>query len=204
MEKADVLVALVGVIVLAAAGAGIAFFQVVPQPTEFRITWASSQVAFAPQSGTSTGETPAQFTFNVNATNVTRIDFTVSVTGAGPRTADDTVSVEVTGPMNRRFTTTAQLTGQQTSTVELRLDGELRAPPSTTGPVYSFTQGDAERQVFASFSDTNATGAWTVRVTATTTAAVPNFHTEGHSIAVSGALMRFDATVTSAGPTRTR
>jgi hypothetical protein len=204
MERADILVALVGVMVLAAAGVGIAFFQVVPQPTEFRITWATSQVSFAAQSGTSTGETPAQFTFNVNSTNVTRIDFTVSVTGAGPRTADDTVDVEITGPANRRFTSTAQLTGQQTSTVELRLGGELRPAPSTTGPVYSFMQSDAERQVYASFSDTNATGPWTVRVTATTTAAVATFHTEGHSIAVSGALMRFDATVTSAGPTTTR
>lgn len=195
MEKADAIIALLGVLLTTGAGLGIAFFQEVPQPTEYRISWATSRVDFGPQSGSTTGDDPADFAFNVNAANVTAIEFSSSVTGAGPRPADDTVTIEVTGPGGRRFTNTATLTGQQSASVEVRAGGTLRDAPTTTGPVFAFSQGEADSAVSGAFTDSNATGSWTVRVSSVTTAAVATTHIEGHTIAVGGFLVRYQGSV---------
>jgi hypothetical protein len=195
MERLDVLVAGLGVLVVATAMVGVATSPRIAGEGDFTIGFVEQRTALPAQQGAIAGDGQTDVPLQVQVRNLTRLEVTVRVAGAGPRAAPDAVTVTLTAPDGRAEQQQLQLPGPgpaayATATFERDLG---TAPPARV--VAGADEAAALAAAAADSSTNNGTGTWTVRVAITGGTPLAQVHNEGHTIVVEAAAVGYRAVV---------
>ncbi len=164
MEKIDLAIIVVGVIVVVAAVAGAALYGGPGGEQRFDVSWETETTeldAASENLGANGGE--QEFTFDVDQRNITEALFTVTVSAGAGHLAQDDVTVTVTTPGGNETEGTGSITaGASSTTVEVTV--ELAEVPDVS-LISAADREAALAELAAEHTDTAGVGNWTVTVT---------------------------------------
>lgn len=163
MEKIDLAIIVVGVIVVVAAVAGAALYGGPGAEQRFDVAWNTETTeldAATASLGPSGGE--ETFTFDVEQRNITEAVFTVTVDVGAGHLAQDDVTVTVTTPGGNETQESASIaTGETSATVEVTVDlAEVPDVSLVTAQSLEAALSDLTSQ----HASTAGVGNWTVTV----------------------------------------
>lgn len=184
MERIDVAILAVGVVVLAASIVGVIAYEP-GDGTDFQVTYQASDETDLPAPDDRSGGAQT-FTFEVPVDRNRLVDlhFDVAVSTGQARVTDDQVDVTVTGPGDRSddasFSVAASPTGGSN---EVRLSFHIRDVPSAT-VVNADDEDSARTAALDEVNWTDGTGTWTVEVTVTAGTSAPGPGSPQYTVSV--------------------
>lgn len=191
MDAPQLVLLLTGALLMGGGAVGLVVFGEEGAEALYAITFASTtqELPVADNAWTGTGT----FEFDVTATNVTELVVTVTCAESTPvpigTAAPATVTVTVTGPNGL----TGDGSGRCGSDVVVEVP--VGSTPSSTTATGT-SEADAVRSLPGSFTTTNATGAWTVEVSAARAQNIPGAPQPGGQVTVEVA--RYEAAAQAA------
>lgn len=181
MERLDAIVAGLGILVVAVALGGVVATGPGTGLATFRVVFTEQRVPLEAQDGAFAGDGSLDIPVQVNVTNLTSLTFTVRVTGPGPRAAADGVEATLTGPDGRSESQQGQLGPGGAADATLTFERAVRPLPAEQR-IQARSEADAVARASGG-APGNGTGAWTLTVSVSG-GALPQLHTENHSIVV--------------------
>lgn len=196
MQKIDIAIIVLGVVVLASAVTGAMLYEPDDPSQTWTVNWAADTTSLDPveDSVGASGGT-ASFDIDVTEENVTQGTFSVTVQTPSNHVNEDSITVNVTSPdgtSNEDSTTLAAGSSQATLEVSVQM-----ATVPTVAKIQADSNASAHEKVAEEYTSRAGTGTWTVNVT------VDHGGTGvagDHSIEVTPTVGTYAAQISKAGP----
>lgn len=196
MQKIDIAIVVLGVVVLASAVTGAVLYEPDNRARTWNVQWTTDTTSLDPKSGSvgASGGT-ATFTFDVTQRNVTTGTFSATVQAGSGHVGEDQITVNVTAPGGKSAEETTTLAAGS-SQASLEVDVQLASVP-TVATVQAVNRSAALSMLVEEYASDAGTGTWHVNVTV-------NHGGTGlagdHQIEVTPTIGSYAAKVSQAGP----
>lgn len=192
MERADAIVASIGVLVVTAAGGGILLSGGTAPSLSFSLAWQTEKGSLQTR-GSFAGDEVAENAFPLDVRNLTRVAVTLDVQAPGPRAGDELVRVTLSGPGNRTAAGETRFQAGSTAQGRVTLQIPLASVPRRVA-VTATSEAEARTALMGDASDLGR-GPWTVSVDANPE--FPGPHLESHTFTIALEFERYFALLES-------